>query len=882
MMKIVEKRYLRGPNVYASWPCLKVILSLESLEGVASTDIPGFTDTLIAALPSLHGHRCSTGRAGGFVQRLRDGTYMAHIVEHLMLELQCLAGSSAGYGRTRRVKGRAGLHQVVCAYHIEQLADAAMDAAMALVSGLAQGRDIDAAGTIASLNRIALRHGIGPSTRSIVDAAQARHIPFTRLTGDASLFQLGQGERQRRMQATVTDQTSQIAAQVVSDKQLTRVLLDQAGIPVPRGTAVRNAQEAIKAAARLNGAVVVKPADANHGRGVRTGLVQASDVSTAYAAARQHSRRVIVEEFIQGDDYRILIVGDRMVGASRREAPSVVGDGISTIRQLIERENRNPLRGEGHSRSLTWIPADAPMSEHLAGLGLTPESILPAGQKSSLRDNANLSTGGTAADVTDEVHPATVQACIRAARQIGLDVAGVDLVCRDIRLPLTEQHGAIIEINAAPGIRMHEFPGAGTPRAGGRAIVDSLFPEGEDGRIPVIAITGTNGKTTTTLLVGHTLRFAGLTTGVTTTEGIYLNGETIKRGDCTGYWSARTVLSLVDVQAAVLETARGGILKRGLGFDRCDVAVALNVSADHLGQDGVHTLRQLARVKSIVVATATRAAVLNAEDRYCVAMGQRVRKGVEIVYFSCDPDNAVLRAHLRRGGRAVYVDRNDAVLEGPAGRHMLFSVKGLPVALNGLARHNVANTLAAAAALVAQGHCSLQAIADGLTSFRCTTQTNPLRLNLFKVGRVTVMLDYAHNPEAYRAILATARAMGYRRVVGVVTAPGDRRDAELQQVARICADGLDEMIVYEADDFRGRQPGETSQVLLEAARARADDTIPVCAINPVQSAIRRAYQRCQDGDMLLISCASDVRELELALAQASLAATLQIEELKSA
>lgn len=881
-MKIVEKRYLRGPNIYASRPCLKVVLNLESLEGVASTDIPWFTDQLLEVLPSLGRHRCSTKQPGGFVRRLRDGTYMAHIVEHVMLELQCLAGSPAGYGRTRRIKDRPGLHQIVCAYQIEPLADASMDAALDVVSGLAQGKSMDVAGMIDALSGIALRHGIGPSTRCILDAAKARRIPFMRLTGEASLFQLGQGERQRRIQATITDQTSQIAAQVASDKQLTRVLLDQAGIPVPRGTVVRSADEAIKAAARLKGAAVVKPADANHGRGVRTGLIDASDVAAAYAGARQHSRRVIVEQLIEGDDYRILVVGGRMVAASRREPPSVAGDGLSTVLQLIERENLNPLRGEGHSRSLTRIPVDAHLHERLKRLGLQEDTVLPHGEKVLLRDNANLSTGGTAADVTDEVHPSTVQACIRAARQVGLDVAGVDLVCRDIRMPLAEQHGGIIEVNAAPGIRMHEFPGEGTARPAGRAIVDSLFPDSEDGRIPVIAITGTNGKTTTTLLVGHTLRLAGLTTGVTTTEGIFVNGETIKRGDCTGYCSARTVLSMVDVQAAVLETARGGILKRGLGFDRCDVAVALNVSADHLGQDGIHTVRQLARVKSIVVATARRAAVLNAEDRYCVAMAQRVRPGVEIVYFSCDPKNAVLRAHLQHGGRAVYADEDDAILEGPAGRTRLFSVRDLPMALNGCAQHNVANALAAAATLVAQGHCSLQTIAEGLTTFRCTTQDNPLRLNLFKVGRVNVMLDYAHNPEAYRAILATARAMGYRRVVGVVTAPGDRRDAELQQVARICADGLDEMVVYEADEFRGRQPGETARLLLDAALARSNGAISVSAINPVQSAICHAFQRCRDGDLLLICCASDVRELELALAQASLAATQQVQEARTA
>lgn len=867
-MKLIEKRLLRGPNLYARQPCIKAIIDLEDLDGVSSADLPGFTDRLCALLPSLHRHRCSLGTAGGFIQRLRDGTYMAHIVEHVLLELQCLAGSKAGFGRARRVRGMPRCYRVVCAYRIEPLIEPALDAAMELVAAVARGEAPSPDEVLERLRGLARRHGVGPSTRAILDAAKARGIPVARLTQDASLYQLGYGARQKRIQATITSQTSHIATVIAGDKQLTRNLLEQAAIPVPRGSLVRDASEALHAASRLRGPVVVKPVDANHGKGVRTGLKEPQEIACAYTDARKYSTWVIVEEFIEGLDYRVLVIDGKMVAAARRDPPCVIGDAKSTVSTLIEQLNDDPARGVGHSKALTKVPIDQHTEAHLERKGMTLSTVPGLGERVILRDNANLSTGGTACDVTQLVHPDTARACERAVQQIGLDVAGVDLICHDISVPLMTQ-GAIVEINAAPGLRMHELPSLGVKHPTGPAVVRSLFPEGDDGRIPIIAITGTNGKTTTTLLIGNVFRAAGYTTGVATTEGIFIDGSCIHRGDCTGYWSARTILGSPDVNVAVLETARGGILKRGLGFDRCDVAVVLNVTADHLGLDGVDTVEEMAKVKAVVAKTARRAVVLNADDAYCVAMASQLRHGVEVVYFSCDAQNPVLQRHLQQDGRAVFLHEGDIVVARRAGQHAILKADSLAVALHGRAQHNIANALAAVAALEAQGGCSTEAIVQGIQSFRCTTETNPLRLNVFHVAGVTILHDYAHNVAAYQAILHTARAMGPRRIIGVITAPGDRRDAELKQIARLCAAQLDELIVYEIAANRSREIGDTLRLLFESASAAAPPHVQVSAVMGAQEAVWAGFQRCEEGDLLLVGGATRLQDLDYIVTQAT-------------
>jgi cyanophycin synthetase len=859
-MKIVETRFLRGPNLYARKPCLMAVLDLQALDEISSAQIEGFTDRLLAMLPGLWEHHCSPGHRGGFVERLREGTYMGHITEHVMLELQAHAGVDIRYGKTRMIEGQPRHYRLVMGYTLERLAERALAIAVDVVEAAARGEVLAMAPLHEELRRLVQRHGLGPSTQAIVDAAQERGIPVLRLSEDASLLQLGWGSRRRLVQATITDRSGQIAVSVASDKHLTKRLLEAAGVPVPRGSVATTLPEAQAAAAEIGWPVTVKPLDANQGKGVTTAVRDLGALALAFERAQRHGAQVIVEQHVIGSDHRVLVVNGRVVAASRRLPPRVVGDGRRTVRELVDEVNADPRRGEGHEAALTRIPLDAAADDCLAQQGLAWSSVLPEGEIAVLRGNANLSTGGTAQDVTDVLHPETAALCVRAARRVGLDVAGIDLVCRDISQPLAAQGGAVLEVNAAPGIRMHEQPSQGMRRRAGAAIVDGLFAPGDDGRIPVVAVTGTNGKTTTALAIAHVLREQGLRTGCTTTEGVYVDGRRVMDGDCTGYWSAHAVLTDPDVDAAVLETARGGILKRGLCYDRSDVAVVLNVSADHLGQDGIATIEELARVKAVVADTARRALVLNADDEHCVAMAAQAREGVEVVYFSLHPEQPVVQQHLRQGGRAVALHQGDIVLLSPDGAHPVARAERLPFTLGGRARHNVANALAAVAALLALRQPP-QAIAAALASFTCASDVNPLRMNLFDIGPVRLVVDYAHNEAAYRALVDTCRSFGGGRLVGVVSAPGDRRDAELREIGRLCAEAFDEAIVYELDEDRGRVRGETARVLCEGAREAGRS---VSEIADLREALREGLARCQPGDTLVYACATDLADLEAA------------------
>jgi cyanophycin synthetase len=860
-MKIVEQRYLRGPNLYAHKPCLLSIIDLQDLDEINSAQIPGFTDRLIALMPTIWEHRCSEGCHGGFVQRLRDGTYMAHIVEHVCLELQCLIGDQVGYGRAREVRGQPRHYRVVCAYKSERVVARALDLAIEMVGALARGHDFSLQIPLMALKALAERCAIGTSTAAVIEAARRRGIPVSRLTDDANLFQLGWGRKQQRIQATTTSQTNLVAVNIASDKHLTKTLLEQAGLPVPNGETVTTLDEALALARSLGDPVTIKPLDANQGKGVTTICSTQDDIAAAFDIARTHSRDVIVERYLPGRDYRVLVTGGKIAAASWRRPPSVTGDGQHTIRQLVEIENSNPARGDGHTNILTRIPLDDVAEAIVRKQGYRFESVPPAGHEVDLRGNANLSTGGTAEDVTDQVHPLTRDICIRAAATIGLDVAGIDIVCLDISQPLEAQGGGIIEVNAAPGIRMHQYPHRGEPRDAGAAIIDAMFGQ-SDGRIPVVSITGTNGKTTTTLLTAHIVRGTGVSTGVTTTNGVYINGQLIQGGDCTGYHSARMVLGSPEVDFAVLETARGGILKRGLGYDRCDVSVVLNVTDDHLGLDGVDTVDDLARVKEVVAASASKAVVLNAEDDRCVAMASRLEKKLEILYFSLDPDNPVLLRHLQLGGRGAYLQDNWLVLAGGERHIALLDVRDMPVSMEGHARFNIANALAATLAMVASGISSAD-IAQGLCTFVSDGRSNPLRSNRFDVNGVTVIVDYAHNCAAFAAMAETARTMTAGQLVGIVSAPGDRRTVDLQAIGRTCAAGFDEVVVYETEN-RGRPDGETARLILEGAHGAISPERLHCRLQ-VHEAIRFGLSLCKRDDILVFGAVTSFEELTEAL-----------------
>ncbi len=847
-MRIIEKRFLRGPNLYSAAPCLMAVIDTAGAEAA-----PGLVARLVALLPDLSPEASA---------RLALLTCAADAVEPVVMELQRLAGAPADFSQTLEVARNQGARRAVCGYRTEQVAGAALNVALDLIEALQAGKEFDLAAAVAELHEVAEDYAIGTSTGAVVSAAERRGIPSLRITDEANLFQLGWGSRQKRLQATITGATNSIAVGIASDKQLTKTLLEQAGCPVPAGATVTSLAEAQRVARRLDGPATIKPLDANQGKGVTTVCATPEEVERAFEHARKYSRHVIVEEFLEGRDYRVLVTGNKIAAASWRRPPCVTGDGKSTVRELVELENLNPARGEGHTNILTKIPMDALASAILAKQGYEFDSVLPAGVSVDLRGNANLSTGGTAEDVTDLLPEETRDICIRAARTIGLDVAGIDVICQDIAQPLREQKGGIIEVNAAPGIRMHQYPSRGNPRDAGAAIVEALFGQ-DDGRIPTVAVTGTNGKTTTSLLIAHTARLTGQRTGVTTTEGVYIDGQRIMEGDCTGYRSARALLTSPEVDFAVLETARGGILKRGLAYDKCDVSVVLNVSSDHLGLDGVDTVEELAKVKAVVAQRASRAVVLNAEDDYCVAMAKDLQADVEVLYFALDADNPVLLRHLESGGRGVYLQDNTVVLATGARHEALVDVRQMPVSLNGCARYNVANALAATAALAASGFGNAEIVA-GMRSFVSDSKHNPLRSNLFDVDGVTVIVDYAHNCAAYAALAETARAMTPGRVVGVVAAPGDRRDADLVDIGRTCAAGFDELVVYETEN-RGRAAGSVAELLVQGARLGriAGDHLQ-CELD-VHKAIRAGLALCQPGDVLVFGCGSSISELTEAL-----------------
>ncbi|MDB5748791.1 MAG: cphA [Massilia sp.] len=855
-MYILEQRFLRGPNVHADTPCLLSVIDLEDLYGISSKDIPGFNDALLAMLPALNGQLMPSVQPGGFVQRLRAGTYLARVIEQVALTLQSMAGPGLGYGRTRPVLGRPGQFRVVVQYAIEKLAEPSFQLACDLVAALAHGEAFDPEPRMKELRALGSRYAIGTSTAAVLAAAHERGIPSQRITDEANLFQLGWGSKQKRLQATITGDTSYVAVKIASDKQLTKALLQEAGVPVPEGCTVGTVEEAQRIARRLRVPVTVKPLDGNQGKGVTTKCATPEEVARAFAFAREYGRKIIVERFVEGRDYRVLVAGGRVAAASFRRPAHVVGDGVSTITELVEIENRNPARGSGHSNVLTCLAIDAHAEDMLRRQGYTPDSVPGPGTCVELRSNANLSTGGTAEDVTDLLPETTRALCVRAASKIGLDVAGIDIVCRDIAVPLDEQGGAVIEVNAAPGIRMHQHPSAGEPRDAGEAIIDGLMGP-SNGRIPVVAVTGTNGKTTTALMIGHTARVAGLGTGVTTTEGVFVNGKRLVKGDCTGYWSARTILSAPDVDFAVLETARGGILKRGLAFDQSDVGVVLNVAPDHLGLDGIDTIEDLAQVKAVVASSASKAVVLNAEDALCVQMVRRARPGAEIIFFSMEPENPILLKHLEEGGRGTYVQDNAIVIADGMRQQELMRVEAMPASFGGLARYNIANALAAAAALMASGFSNIQ-IAAGLSTFVSDSKTNPLRTNVFDVRGVTVIVDYAHNPAAYAALSEMARALLPGQLVGIVTAPGDRRDSDLVQIGEVCGEGFDELVIYESQN-RGRAAGEVVGIILQGAEnvVGQSDTLH-CEVE-VGKAIRLGLSLCSPGDVLVFACGTSIQ-----------------------
>jgi len=862
-MKILDTRVYRGPNLYALRRVIRLRVDLGELEDYPTGRLPGFADRLLEMIPTLREHTCSYGEPGGFVRRMTEdeGTWLGHVLEHVAIELQCLAGTPVSYGKTRSQDLPRGEYYVIFSYEEEAVGLAAAELGLRLIRHLLPPEreahlpgPWDFRAELEDLVRLAQRRAFGPSTASLVRAAEERDIPWIRLN-DRSLVQLGHGKFQRRIQATVTSETKHTAVEIASDKRLTNQILSDLGLPVPRQMRVRGPNDAIEAAEKIGYPVVVKPLDGNHGKGVSINLTAAEQVRTAFEQAYEHSSVVIVETFQEGNDYRIVVVDGKVRAVAQRVPGHVVGDGRHTVAELVEIVNSDPRRGIGHEKVLTRLELDQQALRLLEQSGLTAESVLPDGKVFYLRSTGNLSTGGTSVDKTDAIHYDNRVMAERAVKAIGLDVGGVDYISPDITRSYKEAGGAIVEINAAPGFRMHTSPTEGTPRDVAGPVIDMLFPPGTPYRIPIAAITGTNGKTTTTRMVGHILKLSGCTVGMATSDGVYIDGELTVAGDMTGPWASHLVLRDPSVDAAVLETARGGIVRAGLGWRKCKVGAVLNVASDHLGMGGINDLDALAEVKQVVAEVAQEWCVLNADDERVSRMAEHSRG--KPIYVTLKRENELVRRHIRAKGRAVALEeglngRMIVIYEGEENLPLLWA-RQIPATVDGHAIHNIQNSMFAAAIAHAMG-ISLENIRQGLRTFTTDFFQTPGRMNFYNEHPFRVLLDYAHNAHGMEAMARTIRELTVTgRRIGVLAAPGDRRDEDILDLARAAAPAFDFIFLREDDNRRGRKPGETGALVRQGLLAAGLPADRVSAeIYRETEAVQRALETAQPGDLLVI------------------------------
>jgi len=892
-LRILDTRVLRGANYWAREPVIRMLVDLGVLEQHPSSLIPGFTDRLLELMPSLDDHACSLGRRGGFVSRLRDGTWAGHIAEHVALELQNLAGTDVRHGKTRSA-GPEGQYNVIFEFREEQVGLTAGTAAVALVNHLIEPDAVpfDFEEELERLIRLAERLAFGPSTQAIIDEAASRDIPYMRLDR-FSLVQLGQGVHQQRIRATMTSRTSGIAVDIASDKSLTNRLLDSAGLPVPRAEVVDSEDEAAAAARRIGFPCVVKPLDGNHGRGVHLDLRTDDEVRAAFhgALAQTRSGDVVVETYISGNDYRVLVIGGKLAAVAQRVPASVTGDGSHTLRELVDIANADPRRGIGHEKVLTRIRFDEAAVELAARQGFAPDDVPPEGTWVKLALTGNMSTGGTSIDRTTEAHPDNVEIAETAAQVVGLDVAGIDFICPDIATPVRETGGGIVEVNAAPGFRMHTHPTEGEPQYVARPVIEGLFPPGTPARIPIIAVSGTNGKTTTVRMVGHILKLMGRRVGMTSTDGIVVDGRLIRKGDMSGPRSAQMVLQNPKVDTAVFEVARGGILREGLGYDRNDIAVVTNVTGDHLGLGGINTIGQLANVKAVIVEAVPRSgtAVLNADDPLVARMARHCAGRVVLFSMSTrkgDDGYDRVDGHVGRGGAAFVIEptpEGELIVLRLGSRTMpVLYTHLIPATFGGRARMNVANALAAAAAAWAAG-AHLHDIRQGLRTFTTSFFQAPGRLNLVDVGGVRLIIDYCHNVDGMRQLAdfvnrmmvepevprgrgagpmaaAEGRTTRTGRAIGVIGIPGDRLDDDQREYGALAATAFDEILIREDRSRRGRAAGESAgNVMAGVRRARGGGDARVSRAETIleeRAAVRAALRRAVPGDLIVV-CVDD-------------------------
>ena len=867
-LTIIETRVYRGPNYWNYDPAIKLIVDLGVLEQFPSDTLPGFVEGLLQMLPGVAQHSCGTGKVGGFEQRLRDGTWVGHIAEHIALQLQREAGTEVGRGKTRGT-GEPGRYHVVYSYGEEAVGVAAGKLAVRLVNHLVEAEDgFDFGADLEQLILLAERSAFGPSTQAILDEAALRDIPYIRLN-EQSLVQLGHGIHQRRIRATMTSLTGSLGVDIASDKKLTNRLLAATGVPVPRAEVVRNEDGAVAAAKRIGFPVAVKPLDGNHGRGVMLNLADDDAIRAGYRAARSESRNggVVVETYLIGNDYRCLVIGGVLRAVAQRLPAHVEGDGKHSVTELVEAANADPRRGIGHEKVLTRIKVDDESISYAREQGFELSDVPPRGHRVYLKRTGNMSTGGISIDRTEEAHPDNVELAELAAQVVGLDIAGIDLVCPDVSLPVRETGGGIVEINAAPGFRMHTNPTEGEAQYVAKPVIDMLFPPGADARIPIVAVTGSNGKTTTARMISHIMKGMGRKVGLTSTDGIYVDGRIVRRADSSGPKSASMVLQNPTVDFAVFEVARGGILREGLGFQRNDVAVVLNVTGDHLGLGGIHSIKQLAEVKRVVVEAVPRdgVAVLNADDPLVAAMARHTSGSV--IYFSMDPDHERLKFQASRGRRAVTIEQgaNGEMIVLRQGRKSMSLVWThlIPATFEGRARMNVQNALAATAAAWAAG-AHLHDIRQGLRTFTTSYYMAPGRLNMFELDGYRVVVDYAHNPPALDALgqfvdrltepsAGGARAPVTGRRIGVVATAGDRRDEDIVELGAVAARYFDDIIVREDENNRGRPVGQTAALIVEGIESATDSRVEnVTTILDELEATRHALDSAAAGDVVVV------------------------------
>ncbi|EJP6473494.1 cyanophycin synthetase [Clostridium botulinum] len=844
-MKIENIRVFEGRNIYSHKKCIRMDVDLEGYSNTSSKEIDGFNETLLNYVPELKDHCCCVGRKGGFVERLYEGTYLSHICEHVIIALQNRIGIDVSYGKAREIEKEK--YYIIYQYKYKNMAIECGKIAVDLINNLISGKKYNIKTKIKDLKYLLKSEELGPSTFSIIEEAKKRNIPITKI-GEESMFQLGYGIKGKIIEATICNSTSAVSVDIACDKLLSKnILMDQC-IPVAEGYKVSNYIDLLFKAERIGYPVVLKPRFGNQGKGVIVNIKNQKELVNAYRIINNKFQNIMIEKYINGKDYRACVVDGKVVAVAQRIPPYIIGNGKSTIYELIKELNRDERRGDGHEKPLTKVKIDKELKNNINKVGYTLGHILPKGDKLELRHNANLSTGGVAVDCTDLICNETKEVCERVAKAIGIDICGIDICCEDISKPLNDNEG-IMEVNAAPGIRMHQYPYKGESRNVAKAIVDMMFKE-DNGNIPIISITGTNGKTTTTRLIAHTLSVSGKKVGMTTTGGIYVNNKCIDKGDTTGYYSARTVLTNKEVEVAVLELARGGLIKAGLPYDLADVGIITNVTEDHLGLGGINTLEDMGYVKALVGEAVKKDGyvVINADDEASINIIDRMKS--RIVLFTKNKNNPIISQYLNNENLVLYLDEDTIYLQKLNQNEAIINVNKVPITLRGKLTYNVENIMAAMAALIALG-LDINTIRQGLESFSNEEQ-NPGRFNVYDVHGTNVILDYGHNIDGYKVVLESVKKMNNKRIIGVVGVPGDRTDSSTLKVGNICGENFDYIYIKEDRDKRGRKNGEIADLLKKGVLETGFKNSNISIVLDEEEALKKAIDFSEPGDLVIM------------------------------